>query len=113
MLMLEKKEFQQAEQLLNVGLQLDPENERLLMALAAVAIDREDWKIAESILRQTLSMNYASGAAWSDLGFVIEQQSKWTDAAEAYEKALRVFPEDNELNERLTTVRQKMNRSSK
>jgi len=112
LVLLTEKQFQQAEELLNAGLRVDPENERLLMTLAAVDIDRNDWNAAELGLKHVLSLNAANGAAWSDLGFVQEQQSKWSDAAEAYEKALQVLPEDNELYQRLDAVRQRVNRAS-
>ena len=82
------------------------------MTLAAVEIDREDWQAAESRLKRLLSLNSANGAAWSDLGFVLEQQAKWPDAVEAYEKALQILPEDEELRQRLALARQTVIESS-
>ena len=107
LLLLEEKQFQEAEQLLKIGLEVSPDNERLLMTLAAVKIDCGDWEDAELVLRHLLKLNSINGAAWSDLAFVLEQQAKWSDAADAYERALQMLPEENQLRDRLLDVRQR------
>ena len=108
LLLLEEKQFQQAEQLLKAGLEVSLDDERLLMTLAAVNIDRGDWEAAELGLRHLLKLNTINGAAWSDLGFVLEQQSKWADAEHAYEQALQMQPEESALRDRLWTVQKRL-----
>ena len=52
---------------------------------------------ADATLRKLLAENPDNGAAWSDLGFVLEQQSHLSEAIKAFEKAAQIFPEDRDV----------------
>lgn len=111
MVLLETGQHQQAETVLLQGLELNPDNDRLLMTLAAVHLDLENWPVAEATLRRLLVMNPDNGAAWSDLGFVLEQQAQLSEAIQAFEKASQILPEDDELLRRLSALRRSINES--
>jgi len=103
--LLSQREYEKADACVRYGLLTSPDNERLLMTQVAVDLDRERWANAETTLKHLLTVNSGSGAGWSDLGFVLEQQSKRSDAIDAYENALRILPEDEQLHKRLAALR--------
>ena len=51
---------------------------------------REGWATKEKVYRKTLGNDPKSSEAWYDLGYVLFQQRKIAEAAEAFEKAIEI-----------------------
>lgn len=51
---------------------------------------KEAWATKEKTYRKTLDDDPKSGEAWYDLGYVLYQQGKIAESAEAYEKAIEI-----------------------
>lgn len=90
----------QAAQLLEAGLKSHPDSERLLAGRATVAILSEDWSTAEAQLSRLVEVAPTSASGWADLGFVLEQQGRPAEARAAYQRSLKLRP-DEELQQRL------------
>ncbi|APZ92704.1 hypothetical protein [Fuerstiella marisgermanici] len=95
---------EQAEQIVREGLELFPDQEQLLVGLAALATMNSEWELAEKRLRKLISVAPEHAAGWSDLAFVLEQRLQLHEALAAYDKAILLSPGDAELGVRRGAV---------
>lgn len=103
-LMMDEGKLDQAKDLLKRGIESGSEDSRLLMGLAAVCIEQQDWKAAEEHLKSLLLVDPASVSANSDLAFVLEQQGRIDEALPAYRKSLELSPASRQIRERLQSL---------
>jgi stage II sporulation protein D len=62
--------------------------------LAVVRKDMGDQIAAISAYRRALLLDPRNGALWSDLGWALNSNAQWTEAEEAFKKALEYMPRD-------------------
>ncbi|MDF1731659.1 MAG: tetratricopeptide repeat protein [Minwuia sp.] len=86
-----------AVELLQSALRLSPEQSALWTALGAVMADLEDHANAETFLREGLRLDPKNGAAAGNLAELLFAMGRADDAAETYELAMRLRPDDAAL----------------
>jgi len=70
----------------------------------------QDWPAAADAFRQALNMRPAFPDAWSELGFALRQQGRYTESLAAYDEALRLRPDFPEALEYLGEAYVKLGR---
>jgi tetratricopeptide (TPR) repeat protein len=83
------------------GLELTPNDRRLLAARGTLALLDSEWAIAEDFLGQVIEQDAYQKSAWADLAFVLEQQQREAESIAAYQKAIKLNPQDADLKTRL------------
>ena len=81
----------------------DPERATCFSRLGLVAIDRQQWAVAERYHRQAIQIRQAQGDqrkfAWSlqNLGYALRGQQKFSDAINSYEKAITILEDMQDI----------------
>ncbi|MDG1893279.1 MAG: tetratricopeptide repeat protein [Fuerstiella sp.] len=86
------------------GLTLTPNDRRLLAARGTLALLDSEWAIAEDFLRQVIEQDAYQKSAWADLAYVLEQQQREAESIAAYQKAIKLNPQDADLKTRLLNL---------
>lgn len=71
---------------------------------------RQDWPVAADAFRRALTLRPAFPDAWSELGFALRQQGRYTESLAAYDEALRLRPDFPEALEYLGEAYVKLGR---
>ena len=89
---LERKEYMQAENSLRKSLarKNDPS---VMNDLAWVLQEKGQLDEAETLIQSVLKASEKMGVAWDTLGMIQMKRGKWTEAGEAFQKALSLEPE--------------------
>jgi tetratricopeptide (TPR) repeat protein len=74
------------------ALTLDPSHALALERLSSLYIDLRDFPGAERTHRDLLRLRPRDAEAWVRLGAVLARQSKWAEAADAFERAKALDP---------------------
>ena len=80
--------------LLRGTLQQYPDSERLLLLLGLAHNMDEDWKEGEKVLRQAVSIAPLAPRIHYNLGMSLAAQKRYAEAAECFETASRLMPND-------------------
>ena len=72
--------------------------ETAAMVRAESAMDRQQWREAETILRQLVTADAKDTRAWFDLGYVMHAEENYAEAIVAYRGAVAAQPESFECN---------------
>jgi len=74
----------------------NPDHAGALNNLAAIELDRENLRVAETLSRRVVALQPRSTTAWKNLGRALRHQGLIADADAAFKKALEIAPDDVE-----------------
>ncbi len=93
--------FSKAESYLRHAVAIRPKDADLVTWLADNLYFQEKWRDATKLYLQATDLDPKAFYAWRGLGLAFGQQNKWSDAADALEKAKQLKPKDLDLLLRL------------
>ena len=103
-LKLEMQDYSDAILILINMIDLDPENEKLLTALALCYQHLEDFDSAIGAYKKALSVKPDNVVVQTNLGSALKQKGKLDEAIEAYSKALTIKPDYAEAKHNLAEI---------
>lgn len=102
--LLQQNKLDEATAAYEAALNLNPEMTQVRVNLARIDMARGDTDSAIARLRRALEINSGEAAGWLLLGDTLAQARKFAEAAESYEEALRLDPDNAETHARLGFV---------
>lgn len=85
--------LQQAEEVFNHIMQIDPNNARALHMVGVIAFQAGDSKRAVTMFKKAVRINPANPGYQNNLGLALRELERYNDAIIAYKKALRLNPD--------------------
>lgn len=71
------------------------EFERAWLLLADIYIQGGKYDLASELLKKVLVQNHSCPKAWEYMGFIMEKEASYKDAAEDYQRAFKLDRENN------------------
>ncbi len=102
----ERGEFDDALSYAEAAANLLPDDGECSHLLGRIRIERGEFKAAIPVLRQASHKASANPAVWVDFGLCLERTSAWTEAKDAFEKALALEPDHRTAKHGLGRVAQ-------
>ena len=98
MVLQQKGELQQAEELFTSAAQGQPDSVKMWFALGNVYQLQEKLPAAEDAYKKAIALRPDAVSVHNNLGYTLQQQGKWSQAIKCYEKAVKIQPNCIEAN---------------
>lgn len=105
-LQAERGSFDDAVSYAEAAANLLPEDGECAHLFGRIRIERGEFKAAVPVLRQATQKSASNPAVWADFGLCLERTSAWTEARNAFEKALELEPNHRAATHGLARVAQ-------
>jgi len=94
-------------------LELKPEDSNTMNNLGLALVCKSNYKEAISLYQKAIKIDSKDSITWDNLGLAYEYNNEYGGAKEAYQKALDLDPSDEEVQQHLIDINEKINNLKK